>query len=293
MRTAVLILAHDQPDHLARLVQALKADRIDIFIHIDASVDIATFKQSLSPRHNLHFLTDAQRVHVEWAGFSMVQATLHLLYVSYLDHIPFDRFCLLSGSDFPVKPLNSIMHIFETDKEFLNVSRCLDGTEDTSHQDNVSYAYDEITGARTPRDIEHHLPFYQGSQWWALTRPCIEWILDFLRDYQDYTAFHKLTRCPDEIFFQSIVMNSRFRTRITQDMPSNTQATRHPCLYGCHYIDWHPKEGGNIPKVLDESDEGEIIKSGALFARKIRTNASGKLIQLLMAKTKKNEPIQQ
>lgn len=46
-----------------------------------------------------------------------------------------------------------------------------------------------------------------GSQWWAFTKEVVEFIYKFLNDNPGYVDFHKNTYIPDEIFFQTIILN--------------------------------------------------------------------------------------
>ena len=77
MRIAYLIIAHDQPDHLHRMVKALDCDGGGFYIHIDNKVELSAFRPEMLEKENVHFLRT--RVDVQWMGFSLVEATLMLM----------------------------------------------------------------------------------------------------------------------------------------------------------------------------------------------------------------------
>jgi hypothetical protein len=290
MKAAILIMAHDQPVHLAKLVESLSCDWTRIFIHIDRKVDAAEFKKCIPEHKNIIILDDKYRIRVNWGGFSIVEAMLNLLDVSLNSGERFARFCFLSGSDFPIKTLNHIKACFDSEKEFMRVDRRLDASCNNSHYKNVCYLhfYDmplqKITRRipRIPRKTYDKIKLYHGCTWWSLTEECIKYIMKFIQRNNDYTAFHKYTLCPDEIFFHSIVKSSPFAANITHDYEKANDLNSYFDLneHGCHYIDWNAK-GVTLPKVLNESDINNLLRSETLFARKFRENDSCNLIQLL------------
>ena len=99
MRLAYLVLAHDKPSQLARLVAALRAEDVGIFVHIDRAAPIEPFVTAV-PRALEVEWTD-HRVDVHWAGFGMVRATLELMSTA-VRRGPFDYLALLSGVDYPI-----------------------------------------------------------------------------------------------------------------------------------------------------------------------------------------------
>ena len=292
MRAAILIIAHDQPSHLATLVDSLSCDWTRIFIHIDRKVDITEFQQCI-PEHNASlFLDFNHRIRINWGGFSQVQATLNLLDASLNFGEQFDRFCLLSGSDFPIKSLDEIKMHLDSEKEFMRIDRRLDVSDDNTHCKNVRY-YHFLDSPfpktvkniharclpKIPRKAYDKISLYHGCNWWALTIGCVRFIAEFLQHNKDYVTFHKHTLCADEIFFNSIVKFSPFAANITHDFESVIDQKSYFSLneHGCHYIDWNA-EGLTLPKVLNESDFSRLLNSEALFARKFREPESSNLL---------------
>jgi hypothetical protein len=285
MPTAYLIVAHHQPNHLARLIRTLDTSKCAFFVHIDAKVDDTIFKDAVGKRANVVF--SRRRWKVNWGGFSQVEATMTLLSEAMDSSVAFQRFCLLSGSDFPIKTNGQILSEFDSDKEFMRIDRKLLPLEDNVHCRNVGYYWfldssfrrlEKLSG-RLKRQPYRQIDLYHGSNWWALTRNCIEYVLRFLSSTSRYRSFFKYTRCADEVFFHSIVKHSPFAPRIIHDFetPSNREKYSSTNEHGCHYIDWGAKIA-KLPKILELEDLDKLLSCKSLFARKFDENKSAKLI---------------
>src|SRR5690349_19353849 len=99
MKIAYLILAHNTPNHLSRLVRALDSANAAFFIHVDRKSDISPFRKGLS-QPNTTFLED--RVAVYWGDFSDVRATIELIKKALSHSFEPVYFVLLSGADYPL-----------------------------------------------------------------------------------------------------------------------------------------------------------------------------------------------
>lgn len=307
MKIAYLILAHHQPSHLARLIKALDCGEVYFFVHVDLKKDISPFKRSVPVTKNIIFLESSARVAVYWGGYNIVIATLNLLQTALAVGMRFTRYCLLSGADFPIKNNSQIKEVLSTGTEFLRVDKKLDYGKNDPHSEAVKYVhlfdnrlYDNrfINPKRTPsrllrltidrmlrvapRKPYQKIPLYQGSQWWALTDRCVKHIFKFLEENNDYIAFHKYTRIPDEIFFHSIIKSSPFAENVIHDVEMAVSPDEHSKSneHGCHYIDWNSR-GVELPKVLGISDMELLMRSTALFARKFEEKGSTAILHQL------------
>ena len=291
-KTAYLILAHHQPAHLAKLLKAISCDWAYVFIHIDAKADILQFKKLIPEDKNITFLKENQRIKVNWGGFSQVAAILNLLRAALSSGIEFDRYCLLSGADFPIEDISCIQAQFATQKEFIRIDRQLGASSNHRQLKNVKRFYfrdyPEFGGnwlsGIVPRNLNWKIKLYHGSQWWALTDKFIKYTFSFLEDNPDYINFYKYTNASDEIFFHSIIKHSPFSEHITHDFEKIACLSKFMSMneYGCHHMIW--SEGARSPKVLDSSDINFLINSQALFARKFDEKISEELISILEQK---------
>jgi hypothetical protein len=118
-----------------------------------------------------------------------------------------------------------------------------------------------------PRKFPAYVKPYGGSAKFSLTMNNVEYILDFLRKHPDYIKFHDFTLFPDEIFFQTILLNATYN-RISNIVADDL----------C-YQDWSEK--GAHPTIFRKKDFGTIINSGKLFARKFDSTVDSEILNMI------------
>ncbi|HJT59488.1 MAG TPA: beta-1,6-N-acetylglucosaminyltransferase [Ktedonobacteraceae bacterium] len=234
MKIAYLILAHTHPLHLARLISALQTEHAHIFLHIDTKTDAM-----ICPAVKGNLTVIKNTVTVNWGGFSVVQATLNLLKEAATSG-EYDYFLLLSGADYPLRSNAYILRFLQRyeGKEFLNLYKM---PEMNKTFDRIVYFYIEpvhhfahsslskginalIEKANKLLRSPHlkrrypqqyaHFTLYAGSQWWALSKPCVDYILQFITQNPGYVKFYKHARIPDSTFFHTIIGNSPFKKNV-------------------------------------------------------------------------------
>lgn len=105
------IIAHNYPDQLAVLVNALSDERNTIFIHIDKKTKIEPFiKCVTNVNSNVKFIKKRKKVY--WGHSSQIEAELNLLEAVDNEKEAFSRIHLISGVDFPLKSQNEIHDYF-------------------------------------------------------------------------------------------------------------------------------------------------------------------------------------
>ncbi|WP_294952842.1 beta-1,6-N-acetylglucosaminyltransferase [Sulfurovum sp.] len=287
MTIAFLLLAHHQPEHTGRLVRMLDDPRHHFFIHVDKQTDLSWFRKKATVKgENVHFLTDRNRFKINWGGFNMLKATLRLVETAWQSPLQFGRFCLLSGSDYLLKSQADMRTALAEDIEYIRIDRMLSDHQSDTHSHNIEHFFfpdNPILKSFRLSGRFHRRPYdgialYHGSQWWALSRRAISFILDFLEKNPAYTQFHRYVNCPDEIFFASMLKSTPFADRISHDFEA--RQLMDPTLFGAHYIDWCLcSNDGRSPKILTEDDYEKLYRSEALFARKFDEESSAILLQ--------------
>jgi hypothetical protein len=202
----------------------------------------------------------------------------------------FDRFCLLSGSDFPIRSNRQILSELDSDREYIRIDRKLDPREDGGYHRKVSYywfaddpeSHLRAVSGRIKRKPYDDLVLYHGSQWWALTRDCVAYVLGFVSAQKEYCSYLQHTFAPDEICFHSILKQSPFASRISHDFEKVPNHTEYALSneHGCHYLDWNSPSPA-LPKVLELEDFDKLVRSKCLFARKFDEQRSRELIARL------------
>jgi len=301
-RVAFLILAHEQPSLLARLLRHLAGPESPCFVHVDAKVARAPFDEAITGLSHVDVLSD--RATVRWAGFGMVDATLRLLTTARAAG-PFDRYCLLSGSDLALRSRAATLeHLLATDREWMRI-RCrllgavprredrriqqrhwMDvrllnsrerptGVADRAARAILRRAVTTMNRLLPPRDYVSGLVPYKGSQWWCLTDGCAAHVLSFVASRPDVVAFHRTVFAPDEIFFHSIVKASPFAAHLSHDVDADAE----PHVAALHWVRWD----GMTARTLDVADWEAARTTSALFARKLDAAKSRALLGRLDA----------
>jgi hypothetical protein len=225
MKLAFIILAHDDSDNLFRLIRRLLVDGDLVVVHWDKKnpfdLAAAAYSQLDDPqRSRLRF---APRHAVEWGGWSMVEATLAGLAELATSIEAFDYVILLSGADYPIKPLATLKAFLRQGggREYIE---CVNPEHETWVVDGLVQAryqcYHWLNWRKHPKlfsfmvtvqkklGIRRRLPEGLsprfGSQWWALTGTTAQQVLERSRR-RALRAFFKTTWVPDELFFPTLV----------------------------------------------------------------------------------------
>lgn len=224
MRKAYLITAYDNFQHLKRLIDSLDSDNSFFFIHIDKKI-----KHPFSYPKKKNVVVINNNIKVYWGSFSFIEAVLRLINKAG-EYGKFDYFILTSGTDYPIRSNEYIDEFLKKNngKEFINISK-MPANDKPFHR--VWYYYLETENNFKPISlikrtinrlmrvlhIKRALPkeyssytLYGGSNWWALSGKCIEYIMDFVEKNPKFVKFYKHTLIPEEMFFHTIIGNSSF-----------------------------------------------------------------------------------
>ena len=140
MKKTYLVLAHDKPLQLKRLITALDDGESYFDVHVDGKTDITPFTD-LIKMENMNFLSDR---HVcAWGGFSIVEATLSLFRNFIQNKTGSEYGILLSGQHYPLVSNRKINQFLES---------------------NAGANYQStwpISGAWTPLERDIRLRFYR------------------------------------------------------------------------------------------------------------------------------------
>lgn len=291
-KVAYLVLAHQDPAHLWRLIGALD-HRASFFIHIDAKSDVKAFVDREVPS-NVCFVE--QRIPVYWAGFSMVRAILLLIESALVAEEQFTHFVLLSGADYPIKPATQIVdhltsrpeHEFikyidmrnSRDHYMVQVLRKHYRDPVIAHTSPTRRLLDRamrkaLNSARIPNHWDEGTVPYFGSNWWALTPECCRHILTMSRRGSTYVAMNERTFSPDEHYFHTLVGNSHFAE-------SSDGLQEYLGVGTCNMANLHLIDP-TLAKWFTIADREEVARSDRYFLRKVRTGASDELLDYIDA----------
>lgn len=292
MKHAYLLIVHEYNEILEKLLKSLDDKRNDIFIHVDKKTKDFSFEKanSILKISKVYFI---DRISVYWGGYSQIKVEKELL-KNALQRGNYRYFHLLSGADLPLKSQDEIHQFFikNDGKEFISI-------HDVEFKDyfRINYYFIEKIMARREKILANILlrkchnfllkiqkmflikrnknyNFYKGSNWFSITNEFAKYVIDNEKEIEER---YKYTFCADEIFLQSLIMNSKFKDNIYKFLnEKNTEAAM-------RYIDW---ERG-APYTFKEEDYNLLINSEMLFARKFSEKVDREIIEMIYNYIKK------
>lgn len=276
MKQVILIHAHKDLDQLNALVGQLAHEDFIIYVNVDAKSALDVSR--ISPQARLV----RQRIAVHWGDWSQVRAVLNSL-AEIVDGVPeFDKVVFISAQDFPLLSNQALKQALDAARGSELLECAAIGPDGWACQERYQYFYWPRGGRVAKvagklllramralglrRKMAAGMRPYGGSCWWALSRPCIEMILARVRAEPSLERYFRTVACPDEMFIQTLVMDSPFAGKVVSN--------------NFRYIRW-PDSGARNPKVLDAGDFDDISRSGAHFCRKIDSAGSAALLPML------------
>lgn len=248
---------------LKKLVENIKADNTEVIIHLDLKCNIKEYALI----ENAIFVHN--RVKVDWGGLTMVTAMINL--IDYVIHnTACDYILFISGEDFPVIEPKHYNEYINPENNYIEYELLPKSNWFMGGMNRVEYYYP----FKSPKSIQSRFlvklqqrlgikrniktldfSIYGGSQWININRVTALYILDH---YKKYLDFFRLCCIPDEMFFQTIIMNSPLKDTVIN---SNHRYLRY--------------DGGSSNAAsLNENDIERIISAKPLFCRKVQDENS-------------------
>ena len=288
MNHAFLIIAHSNPIFLKKIIEQLWSMNHFFFIHIDKKQPLDNFKmiKEIHNGKNIFFLTGKNRISISWGGFSLILCELNLLNEALKAKPVIDYFHLISGADYPCKSNKEFDAFFEQNKgrSFMHFDSEIEigMWNKTKYLNRVkNWNFNDIQWlGKTQRRLlsaffnllikRKQIPgLVAGWQWFSWHRSLTEWVLSNIDKHRQLLYRFKYTSCSDEMFFHTLLYPHIHELNIE---PYNS----------LRFIEWHPKrQYTTLPLILDETEYNDIIKSGAIFCRKVDPIQSQKLIKKL------------
>ncbi|MEL0456402.1 beta-1,6-N-acetylglucosaminyltransferase [Flavobacteriaceae bacterium SZ-1-7] len=281
-KIAIIILAHHNPEQLSILINHLKTD-FDLYVQIDKKSDLQI--NALPVGQNIFYHKD---IEVYWGDFSQVLSMYTILKNAYLKK-DYDNYLYISGDDFPIKTNTFIKNFFNKNKSsiFMYANPLPISTWGFNHGfDRLDrYWFMKIKSRKFVKALARFtlylqrlffiknkrfpLKYYAGSNWINLTRESVTYIFNFIEKNPTFFKRLKYSRATDELWAQSILMNSPLKEKIVN--------------HDLRYIDW--SKGPDYPRTLDLTDYDNLLESDALFARKINIKKDKELLFKILGLT--------
>ncbi len=277
MRIACIIMAHKEPQQIERFLKKFSGLPFDFYIHVDKKAEIPPFEY-LAGLPQVYFVT--KRIRVQWASYSYIVAILNSFKQIFNTQIKYDFFSIMSGQDYPIKPVKDFYHLLERNRGRNFIS--YDEEEEwwshaitritkyhfTNFAFRGRYRLQFFLNAMLPlRKFPLPYKLYGGPRAMCMTlsNECTNYVLDFIESNKKLRRFMRFTWGPDEFIVPTIIMNSRFKETVINN--------------NFYYIDW--SGGGVNPKTLRAEDYSLLLSSDKWLARKFDMSEDSVILDML------------
>jgi len=225
MKISYIVLAHQHPAILVRLVGALVRAGHSVAVHYDKRADdegFAIVRAAFAGNEHVRF---ARRVRVRWGEWSICRATLNCIEEIEAAGWAPDYVYYASGADYPIRSSDELVAFLERNagKEFIEGVPTDKKSWVKGGPERERYQYRFYTNWREQHKLSKALLRVQqflglrrkfvlglephmGSQWWVLTWGTLRKVMELARR-RDVRRFFSTTLIPDELFFQTLVCN--------------------------------------------------------------------------------------
>lgn len=278
---AIIILAHHNAIQLSRLINHLSND-FELYVQIDSKSNIEI--EDMPKSRHVHY---SKAIKTFWGHLSLADTMYKALERAYKGRHEYYMF--ISGDDLPIKSNYLMKKIIKKNinKNFFYANKMpisslgLNGGTDRLERYwfmgmSNRFLVKAICRVTLPIQRLIHIkrkPYFKdnyiGSQWVNLNYEAVEYVLSFLKEHPKFWRSLKYSRAVDEIWIQTIIMNTEKELPVIQ--------------YDLRYIDW--ESGPEFPRILKLEDLVSITSSDALFARKVDQRKAPELADALFELT--------
>lgn len=278
MKHAVLIIAHNESNHLLRLISYFERDCY-IFVHLDKKKNFTDdYVKIIQSMDNV--IKVYRKYSLHWGGFSILRCEMFLLKEA-LNLCDAAYFHFLSGQDYPIRPLDTFLKVFEQrkDMDYIKYVRLPHPLWQNATFRRFQYFFPfdffknpkesnilkKIMNIQIKVGIKRAIPrsfdnIYGASQWCSITRETSKLIIK-----NTQSSFYKRMRfvfAPDEIYIPTIVCNNIDKNKITDN--------RRIVLWGKYRAD--------SPLTLELKHFRTLICNECVIARKFSSGISDDLV---------------
>ncbi|GAB5564470.1 MAG: beta-1,6-N-acetylglucosaminyltransferase [Winogradskyella sp.] len=286
-----LILAHKSPNHLRLLIDSLQDGNSTFFIHVDKKVNINDFT-FIKNKKNVFFTE--KRVHCNWGGFSLVEATLIGLNAIYeyckLRNIVTYHAILLSGQDLPLKHNSKIQEflankvgqsvfnywelpyknwwdggMFRLNKVYFFNVRSQQKLNLKINKWLIRLRIKKFYPINRIKRIDYNFKLYGSSQWFILSENALKALFLEKELYNKLSSALRYAFAPDELFFINFFKHIELKTNLKI---LNLKTT---------YVEFKGADAN--PKFVEMSDLNKDFDDSVLFGRKFDLNKNARVVK--------------
>jgi hypothetical protein len=275
MRVAHLIITYTSPLQTERMIRSMQHPDFDFYIHVDKKVDISShlFLAGIPQVYLIDNRTD-----VVWAGYNTIKATIRSVEEILASGKKYDYIHLMSGQDYPIKPANQVHDFFvkHNGHEFLEFEHFDKWSDEaypriqqyhlTNYRFPGRYQFQWLMNKLLPSRVSPvQMEYFGSSMFWALTPMCLRYVIDFLKSNPKFQRFMHFTWGADEFLFQTLVLNSSFKTNVLNN--------------NLLFLD--RGKGEAHPNIITTAHYQAMLQSEKLFARKFDQSVDVSIMDML------------
>lgn len=270
MKQAILITAYTQLEFLYRIIDYFDGD-FDFYIHIDKKTESKSL--CFENRTNVKVYS---KYRIQWGSETHLKAIIFLMEEAWKGG-NYSYYHLITGSDFPIKPLAEFKSFFSKENknsylewyELPRASWVMEGGIERVRYYWLGNSVFDIRGWISKytyfflkiqrkfgvkrRFLSLFPRLYGGGGYWSLSEDAVAYLVKTNKE-KHLLKYMRHTHCAEEVFVHTILLNANPAFPIVND--------------SVRYSKWEEKM--KSPKFLDESDMEDVLASACFFARKFK-----------------------
>lgn len=306
MKHAILIIAHKNVDQLCNLLEVLKNEQLDIYVHLDKKWNLSNEQIEKIAHSNTQTSICSKRISGYLDTWSLCEIAIELMKMARRRG-DYGYYYLISGQDYPIKPIKEIVKYLDEHYpkpiidctpmrkdnwiysgflwiRFLACYRLVEKITSNNYIKkalllptySIQFLVTKICGSPLDRLTKVGCKLYGGSAWWALPQQIVDDCIYESEHKTEIIKAFKMKTTPEETFFQTIAMRSELKDLIEINDPYEVKQN---CMTYAYFYDENHEPTGH-PYILTENNFEMLKKRKELFARKF-DNESVKLISMI------------
>ena len=298
MKTLYMVMCHKNLNQVIMLLDSLASVDNDIVVHIDSYVsdnEYNDFCENVKFRSNV-FIADT-RLHGVLDDRSLVDIVFAMLDRVEKENLKYEYYCLMSGQDFPIKPLafikdeleknypmpfidctpydkdNWVFHKFKSRYSIIRFNSFLSYKFSKKNPIRKVLRAFAVFAQKVAEKTKHSsyellakkgVDLYGGSAWWILPDVAINYIYNEYKENSEIVKMLLETYTPEETFFQIMTKRSPVKDKVEIN-PKDMVAQN--CKTWAYFSDEGKPFKGH-PYVFTINEFDKLKKSDCWFARK-------------------------
>lgn len=271
-KIAYCMMVHKNPGQVARCLKMMYTKEDLFYYQIfqtknTPSIDIWKETLSIENKDNVFLFSNYKG---SYATFRFVKAILEAM--KFFQEHDYDYFINLSGQCYPIQPIPQIkQELGATNVAYLNYEPLPSENLWNGGLNRVQNYWFHVGKYRfhLPK-IQKHLPYhlkpYWGWNWFCLQKKFVDYILQYITGHPKLMPYFSYSLCPDELFFQTILMNSPLKSQVINENK--------------RYVEWKNKDDAH-PAIFTSEDFPKIRDSSMWFARKFDMTVDSKILDMI------------